>query len=64
MILDGNRAIDCIQAEQTIAIRKRKFLNRFSVVNNVLCQVSESHRGALQKTDEPIEMPLGCSRLA
>jgi len=49
MILDGNRAIDCIQAEQTIAIRERKFLNRFSVVNNVLCQVSESHRGALQK---------------
>ena len=48
MILDGNRAIDCIQAE-TIAIRKRKFLNRFSVVNNLLCQVSESHQGALQK---------------
>ena len=29
-----------LQAEQTIiAIRKRKFLNKFSVVNNVLCQV-------------------------
>jgi len=28
-----------LQAEETIAIRKRKFLNIFSVVNNVLCQV-------------------------
>jgi len=62
MILDGNRAIDCIQAEQTIAIRKRKFLNRFSVVNNVKCpNPTEEH---CKKTDKPIEMPLGCSRLA
>ena len=33
---------NCLQAEQTIAIRKRKFLNRFSVIsplNNALCQV-------------------------
>jgi len=30
---------NCLQAEQTIAIHKRKFLNRFSVINNVLCQV-------------------------
>jgi len=30
---------NCLQAEQTIAIRKRKFLNKFSVINNVLCQV-------------------------
>jgi len=28
-----------LQAVQTIAIRKRKFLNKFSVINNVLCQV-------------------------
>jgi len=31
---------NCLQAEQTIAIRKREFLNKFSVINNVLCQVS------------------------
>ena len=30
---------NCFQAEQTIVTRKRKFLNRFSVINNVLCQV-------------------------
>ena len=30
---------NCLQAKQTIAIRKRKFLNKFSVVNSVLCQV-------------------------
>ena len=30
---------NCLQAEQTIAIRKRKFLNKFSVINNVLCQI-------------------------
>jgi len=33
---------NCLQAEQTIAIRKRKFLNIFrnvNNVNNVLCQV-------------------------
>ena len=30
---------NCLLAEQTIAIRKRKFLNRFSVINNALCQV-------------------------
>ena len=29
----------CLQAEQTIAIRKRKFLNKFGVINNVLCHV-------------------------
>jgi len=27
-----------LQAEQTIAIRTRKCLNRFSVINNVLCR--------------------------
>jgi len=27
---------NCLQAEQTTATRKRKFLNRFSVINNVL----------------------------
>jgi len=31
--------VNCLQAEQTIAIRKRKFLNKFSVVNNVSCHV-------------------------
>ena len=30
---------NCLQAKQTIAIRKRKFLKKFSVVNSVLCQV-------------------------
>ena len=30
---------NCLQAEQTIAIRKSKFLNKFSVVNNLMCQV-------------------------
>jgi len=30
---------NCLQAERAIAIRKRKFLNKFSVINNVLCQV-------------------------
>ena len=29
----------CLQAERTIAIRKRKFLNKFSVIRNVLCRV-------------------------
>ena len=29
----------CLQAEQTIAIRKRKFLNKFGVINNVLCKI-------------------------
>ena len=28
-----------IQAERTIAIRKRKFLNKFSVIHNALCRV-------------------------
>jgi len=31
--------LNCLQAEQTILIRKRKFLNIFSVINNALCQV-------------------------
>jgi len=30
---------NCLQAEQTIAIRKRKFLKKFNVIHNVLCQV-------------------------
>jgi len=32
---------NCLQSEQTIAIRKRKFLNQFSVslINNAVCQV-------------------------
>jgi len=30
---------NCLQPEHTMAIRKRKFLNIFSVINNVLCQV-------------------------
>jgi len=30
---------NCLQAEQTVAIRKCKFLNKFSVINSVLCQV-------------------------
>jgi len=30
---------NCLQAKQTVAICKRKFLNKFSVVNNALCQV-------------------------
>ena len=46
-ILDGNthqhRVIDhlfnCLQPERTIAIRKRKFLNKFSVIHNALCRV-------------------------
>ena len=29
----------CVQAERTIAIRKRKFLNKFSVIRNALCRV-------------------------
>ena len=28
-----------LQAERTIAIRKRKFLNKFSVTHNALCRV-------------------------
>jgi len=31
--------IGCLQAEQTIAIRKRKFLNKFGVIRNALCRV-------------------------
>jgi len=32
---------NCLQAKQTIAKRKRKFLNQFSVslINNAVCQV-------------------------
>ena len=29
----------CLQAERTIAIRKRKFLNKYSVIHNALCRV-------------------------
>ena len=29
----------CLQAERTIAIRKRKFLNKFGVIRSVLCRV-------------------------
>ena len=29
----------CLQAERTIAIRKRKFLNKFSVIHTALCRV-------------------------
>jgi len=29
----------CLQAERTIAIRKRKFLNKFGVIRNTLCRV-------------------------
>jgi len=29
----------CLQAEQTIAIRKRKFSNKFSVILYALCRV-------------------------
>jgi len=29
----------CLQAERTIGIRKRKFLNKFSVIHNALCRV-------------------------
>ena len=29
----------CIHGEPTTAIRQRKFLNKFSVINNVVCQV-------------------------
>ena len=29
----------CLEAERTIAIRKRKFLNKFSIVHNALCRV-------------------------
>jgi len=29
----------CLQAEQTIAIRKREFLNKFGVIRNALCRV-------------------------
>ena len=31
--------VGCLQAERTIAIRKRKFLNKFSVIYNALCRV-------------------------
>ena len=30
---------NCLEAEQTIAIRKRKFLNKFSAINKVLRHV-------------------------
>jgi len=33
---------EILQAERTIAIRKRKVLNKFSVINNALCQASLS----------------------
>jgi len=33
---------NCLQAEQTIAIRKRKFLNKFSVTHNALCRVRQN----------------------
>ena len=29
----------CLQAERTIAIRKRKFLNKFCVIQNTLCRI-------------------------
>jgi len=29
----------CLQAERTIAICKRKVLNKFCVIHNALCQV-------------------------
>jgi len=29
----------CLQSERTIAIRKRKFLNKFSIIHNELCTV-------------------------
>ena len=29
----------CLQAERTIAIRKRKFWNKFSAIHNALCSV-------------------------
>jgi len=29
----------CLQAERTIAIRERKFLNKFCVIHNALCKV-------------------------
>ena len=29
----------CLQAERTIAIRKRKLLNKFCVIRNALCRV-------------------------
>jgi len=29
----------CLQAERTIAIRKRKFLSKFGVIHNALCTV-------------------------
>jgi len=29
----------CLRAERTIAIRKRKFLYKFSVIHNALCRV-------------------------
>jgi len=29
----------CLQAERTIAIRKCKFLNKFSIIHNALCRV-------------------------
>jgi len=29
----------CLQAERTIAIRKRKFMNKFSVLQNAVCRV-------------------------
>ena len=31
--------VGCFQDEQTTAIRKRKFLNKFSVIDNALCRV-------------------------
>jgi len=30
---------NCLQTQQTIAIGKRKFLNKFSVIDNAFCRV-------------------------
>ena len=35
----GLHKAGCLQAEQTSAIHKRKFLNKFSVIHNALCRV-------------------------
>ena len=33
------KMFNCLEAEQKIVTRKRKCLNKFRVINNVLCQL-------------------------
>jgi len=39
MEIDRLEMFGCLKAERTIAIRKRKISNKFSVTHNALCRV-------------------------